>query len=336
MDNHNNTNDHNFINNDNFVQPQNFDTNQNEIPEQLSLETQNRMQNPDDISNQMLSETHSMPENPNEVSIQEVSDIQSEIENKNVIPKQMNENTRSYVSGQNSVNNQNEIPIFDVYQEAGYYYQNNGNYQNSVNYQSGGNYQNSVNYQDNGNYQNGANYQGNGNYQNSANYQNNVNYQMNGNVPLNNEQFNQMGWNQQQSAEDNKKANILCTISLVLFVCPVITAIFYGVLENAFKVNNQLEVAGSSVMEIASEISGVFYVAALVLMIIVRVKYPKNTFGKILMWIYIVLTALALIAFVVMMIACSLACGACMKELEGCGDIGFITLCNYLSAVIYN
>lgn len=92
--------------------------------------------------------------------------------------------------------------------------------------------------------------------------------------------------------EDNKKANLLCTISVLLyFVGPL--AIFIIALFSSL--------ISRSLGSIISALSGATRIAAIVLMIVARVKYPNNTFAKVLMWIYIGLAILAAI-FVVLFI----------------------------------
>ena len=64
----------------------------------------------------------------------------------------------------------------------------------------------------------------------------------------------------------------------------------------------------------------------MVIIIYVRVKYPKNTFGKVLMWIYIVMFVLYIITMAVIIIACGIACSACIDECEKCGQMGMIVI----------
>ena len=52
-------------------------------------------------------------------------------------------------------------------------------------------------------------------------------------------------------------------------------------------------------------------IAGLVLMIVVRVKYPKNTFGKVLMWLWITMFVIALFYLVTIIIACQLFLDSC-------------------------
>ncbi len=94
--------------------------------------------------------------------------------------------------------------------------------------------------------------------------------------------------------DENKKANRLCILSVILFFgAPIIDLILYS-----------LQMAGldsfftSTVIELLS----LGEPASIILMIYVRVKYPKNKFGKIIMWIYIILIALGIIIGVVFII----------------------------------
>ena len=58
------------------------------------------------------------------------------------------------------------------------------------------------------------------------------------------------------------------------------------------------------------------------LMIYVRVKYPNNIFGKVLMWIYIALIVIGIIVLSVVIISCGIAFGACVNGMMECGEIG--------------
>ena len=87
-----------------------------------------------------------------------------------------------------------------------------------------------------------------------------------------------------KSPEDEKKANMLCGISLG----SIALSLLMGTLE-------------------MPELIMPCWIASLVLMIIVRVKYPENTFGKVLMILYIILGILMLIGSVLFLIACNAA-----------------------------
>ena len=69
--------------------------------------------------------------------------------------------------------------------------------------------------------------------------------------------------------------------------------------------------AGSRITAISSALSGVCTLAAIVLMIVARVKYPKNKLAKVVMWIYIALFAIGIIGSVLLILACAYACRNC-------------------------
>lgn len=103
--------------------------------------------------------------------------------------------------------------------------------------------------------------------------------------------------------EENKKANKLCIISLCLKYIPtIITGSFYGITGESNSVINSL-----------INLLGLCPLAAFIIMIIVRVKYPKNKFGKIIMWIYIIELILVIIGVIILLIAC----GAILRDCRG-------------------
>lgn len=124
------------------------------------------------------------------------------------------------------------------------------------------------------------------------------------------------------SPEENERANVLCVISLV---CEVIPLFMNGIVASLMTVADDWENSGFSTVlyGVTSSLSGILFIAGIVLLIIVRVKYPKNVFGKVLMWVYIVIGVimlLLLIAAVVLLIA---ACNACVNGLSNCPGLIF-------------
>ncbi len=112
--------------------------------------------------------------------------------------------------------------------------------------------------------------------------------------------------------QDRKKANILCTISLILFfvvsnICALLVFLVNET-ELPFRVRDVLS-SLFGLLVTCSEIG------AVVLMIYVRVKYRKSVFGKVLMWLYIVLAAMAVIGTIILVIIC-------INELQKCGNSG--------------
>ena len=144
-----------------------------------------------------------------------------------------------------------------------------------------------------------------------------------------NEDFNQNNLNDSQNylnpnietLEDKKKANLLCIISILLFIVPSLIAIIMAIVIASIDLssggNLLSELYSASLnspvdLGITSQIMGISYVvmmgishfariASFVMMIVIRVKYPKNTFGKVLMWIWIIgiLIIISLVIFAV-------------------------------------
>ena len=111
----------------------------------------------------------------------------------------------------------------------------------------------------------------------------------------------------EKDKEDEKNANLLCVISLILYFGS-------GTISGIFAVLSS--VSGTYI----SSFTGLCPLAGIVLMIIARVKYPKNKFAKILMWIYIILTLISIIAVIIVIAACVYACGNIdMSSLRNCG-----------------
>ena len=100
------------------------------------------------------------------------------------------------------------------------------------------------------------------------------------------------------SPEDNKKANIICTIILgiTLLLDPIGAYVF------------------KDYPEIAAGLTLLIMATSLILLIYVRVKYPKNIFGKILMWLAII----GVIGFIIMLV---LIVVGCVVILNSCGEL---------------
>ena len=152
----------------------------------------------------------------------------------------------------------------------------------------------------------------------NMNQQPNMNQQFNMNQQPNmNQQFNvnqQPNVNQQQ--EDDKKANLLCILSIVCavgkYVVLFLFALFAEVLNGA---------GAYGVLDLMNSIAGgtfaLISIAALVLMIVARVKYPKNVFAKVLMWVYIAIIIVYVVGFIISVFACSMAFATCVSSCRG-------------------
>ena len=113
------------------------------------------------------------------------------------------------------------------------------------------------------------------------------------------------GVNKNITLENQKDKNVdfLCILSLVIgMVLPTLFNFVDGLLKSKKLL---------AVSNFLNSIIGLFSIAGLVLMIIIRVKYPKNKFGKILMWIYIVFFVLSFLVLFVTLLACFTSCYGC-------------------------
>ena len=113
-----------------------------------------------------------------------------------------------------------------------------------------------------------------------------------------------------ETPEDKQKANKLCIISLCCMFLPglvtgILSFILYSVLNVSLKNDyNAVNNAYEAIFGLIYLVMGAAEIAAWVLMIYVRVKYPKNTLGKVLMILYIALVVISIILVVVLFITC--------------------------------
>ena len=127
---------------------------------------------------------------------------------------------------------------------------------------------------------------------------------------------------QQQMAklkEDDKKANTLCIISvLCTLVGYVLIPIFGGIKVPDYLTDSLPGDFTSFVENVRNATSAAvglmawaLQIAGFVIMIVARVKYPKNTFAKVLMWIYIVNVVISVIAVVLLVGTCIYIASQC-------------------------
>ncbi len=105
------------------------------------------------------------------------------------------------------------------------------------------------------------------------------------------------------SSNEDKEARILCIISLVLMYAAGIPIAIVNYLIPILR-------------PLTATTAALSPLAAIVLMIVARIKYPKNKFAKIVMWIYIVTIALSLLALALFMIWCYVTCSN--MDTSGC------------------
>ena len=114
--------------------------------------------------------------------------------------------------------------------------------------------------------------------------------------------------------EEKRKGNNLAWTSLGLFL---VNWLFSGA--TFLTVGSSTNKFSMMFAQILSYIPGLCFLASIIIMIVGRVKYPKNTFLKVLMWIYIAV----IIAFVAMYIVTMIMCISCINSSEdifGPGD----------------
>jgi len=115
-----------------------------------------------------------------------------------------------------------------------------------------------------------------------------------------------------------KQAKLLCILSLTFYVVPQIVLSIVAIINDISPLNytsSEYNPITNGITSILTEIaSGSFFmleIAAIVLMIVARVKYPKYTFAKVLMIVYIVEFAIAILSIVVLMIFVAYICSQC-------------------------
>ena len=132
-----------------------------------------------------------------------------------------------------------------------------------------------------------------------------------------------MMYHDMNDPDDERKANVFCIASLICVFLPrVLQFLGYLLFGTLLQQVGRESVLYDRISGALSAFGILSLIAGIVLVIYVRVKYPKNIFGKVLMWIYIVLAVLILIAFIVMLVACTLACSYLIETCQGCASMG--------------
>ena len=115
------------------------------------------------------------------------------------------------------------------------------------------------------------------------------------------------------SPEDNHTANIYCVISLFCtFAIPLAAMIILPAMARIFG-SGENDGTTSIFSSALSTICGLSHLAGWVLMIVTRVRFPKNKFGKVLMIVYLALLALVVIGIIVLIISCI----KCLQDCPG-------------------
>lgn len=121
-------------------------------------------------------------------------------------------------------------------------------------------------------------------------------------------------------AVDPTAGNRLADIGLILLVASILLPMLTGGVTFLLgdtaqeNVTQTAEAATTVLLQAVSSICSLCGIASFVIMIITRVKYPKNTRGKVLMWIFVVLAILFALAMIVLI----LACASCLDSMRRC------------------
>ena len=102
-----------------------------------------------------------------------------------------------------------------------------------------------------------------------------------------------------QKSNDERVPNILSLFSLILG---------FGIGSTIALINVFIPNAEAFLANLG--ITGSFPLIGLVIIIITRIKYPKNKFSKIVLWIYIIFFIIGIIAMVLFLAACINLCGS--------------------------
>lgn len=151
---------------------------------------------------------------------------------------------------------------------------------------------------------------------------NNWNNMQNGNMPNNNKKM--------MTPQDKKRANGLCVLSLLLCYGPLVLSMLVSVISviagdiGLLDILNDNNTIGSVISVVLEGVQLACFIASIAIMIAVRVNYPASTFGKVIMWIYIVQIILMVIFAVIAIVACGVMLSSCMSGLRGCGEIGYL------------
>ena len=165
---------------------------------------------------------------------------------------------------------------------------------------------------------------------NNGQMNNGMNAGMYNNGQMNNNMYNQPVINNSKpevsDAESNKKGNLLSLISLLLWIGPTIAYAIFAALvalsdngSYAYTFDNILNNIGGTLASFIPMLT----LAAYAVMIYTRIKYPKNIFAKVLMWIYI-------ISFIISVIASILLIAFIIYMCRECSQAFFISFVPYL------
>lgn len=111
--------------------------------------------------------------------------------------------------------------------------------------------------------------------------------------------------------EEKAKAKLLCIISLILFVAPEAVSFLISLVRDMVFIPSSISTTTDVMENIILSLGMASLIAAYVLMIVARVKYPKYVFAKVLMWVYIALFIATVIAAIIGLVMLYIVCSSC-------------------------
>ena len=135
------------------------------------------------------------------------------------------------------------------------------------------------------------------------------------------EQFQQQYTNLTNTSDnDDYSANALAWSSIACMICSRlmnILAFIFSMMLTSVHISEDIAGMLSTVI---SAFSSMVNLTGLVIMIVTRIKYPNNKVGKAAMWIYIALTILEVILYILAVVAC-ISMGIYL--IESCSGVNF-------------
>jgi len=120
--------------------------------------------------------------------------------------------------------------------------------------------------------------------------------------------------NQKVKTPEDELATKLCIASLICyFGAPVLSSILSSVSDftSSFNSSSVDDLVSNAMFWPIGLVLALGPLAGIILMIIARVKAPKNTFGKVLMWVYIALFILKILAVIALILLFGALVAAC-------------------------
>lgn len=125
--------------------------------------------------------------------------------------------------------------------------------------------------------------------------------------------------NQKVKTPEDQLAEKLCIASVICyFGAPIISSILSSITDftSSLSSSNADDLLSNVMFWPIGLVLALGPLAGIILMIIARVKAPKNTFGKVLMWVYIALFILKVLAIIAIILLFGAMVAACAGNLN--------------------